>query len=466
MRKLRTQLSLTIMMTVLFTITVICILSNLIINREFEKHIARQEKMKADNIVDNFNNQYNSETKEWNIEYIHGMGMYALYDGYIVKIYDRNDEVVWDAQNHDMAKCTQVMHEITERMEEKRPDVSGEFVSHNYDLTMNGETIGYMVISYYGPFFLTESDFYFLDTLNMVLLIIGGISLILSLIIGSILALRITRPIGKTVYIAKRISEGNYSIRFEGKTKLKELDELAAAINCLTDGLAEQENLRKRLTVDVAHELRTPLTTLASHLEAMIEGVWEPSTKRLQSCYEEIDRLTGLVADLERLAKTESDNLILNKSYVDLMDIAHSCYNKYEIEAKKKNISSVIEGESSFVHADKDRISQVMANILSNAIKYTQENGNIRIEVKDTHNSSIFVVEDDGIGIPRHELSLVFERFYRTDKSRNRKSGGAGIGLAIVKSIVTAHGGTVQAESTEEQGSRFTVTLPKQEEGQ
>ncbi|WP_455718825.1 histidine kinase dimerization/phospho-acceptor domain-containing protein, partial [Anaerosporobacter sp.] len=337
MRKLRTQLSLTIMMTVLFTITVICILSNLIINREFEKHIARQEKMKADNIVDNFNNQYNSETKEWNIEYIHGMGMYALYDGYIVKIYDRNDEVVWDAQNHDMAKCTQVMHEITERMEEKRPDVSGEFVSHNYDLTMNGETIGYMVISYYGPFFLTESDFYFLDTLNMVLLIIGGISLILSLIIGSILALRITRPIGKTVYIAKRISEGNYSIRFEGKTKLKELDELAAAINCLTDGLAEQENLRKRLTVDVAHELRTPLTTLASHLEAMIEGVWEPSTKRLQSCYEEIDRLTGLVADLERLAKTESDNLILNKSYVDLMDIAHSCYNRYEIEAKKKN---------------------------------------------------------------------------------------------------------------------------------
>ncbi|WP_455718920.1 sensor histidine kinase, partial [Anaerosporobacter sp.] len=146
--------------------------------------------------------------------------------------------------------------------------------------------------------------------------------------------------------------------------------------------------------------------------------------------------------------------------------IAHSCYNRYEIEAKKKNISSVIEGESSFVHADKDRISQVMANILSNAIKYTQENGNIRIEVKDTHNSSIFVVEDDGIGIPRHELSLVFERFYRTDKSRNRKSGGAGIGLAIVKSIVTAHGGTVQAESTEEQGSRFTVTLPKQEEGQ
>ena len=193
----------------------------------------------------------------------------------------------------------------------------------------------------------------------------------------------------------------------------------------------------------------------------MIEGVWEPSVERLQSCYEEISRLTGLVSDLERLAKTEGDNLVLNKSYVDLMDIAHSCYDRYEIEAKKKNISLVIAGRSAIAHVDKDRMSQVMANLLTNAIKYTPENGHIRIEVEESENSSIFAIEDDGIGIPEHELSLVFERFYRTDKSRNRKTGGAGIGLAIVKSIVMAHGGTVQANSNKEHGSRFTVTLPK-----
>lgn len=461
MRRLRSQLSLTIMMTVLFTIAVISLLSNVVINHEFEIYKAEQQKKKADNIVANFTNQYNSETQEWNMEFIHGMGMYALYDGYIIKVYDRSGGVVWDAQNHDMAMCTQIMHEITERMEERRPNISGEFISHDYDLTMSGQEIGSMEISYYGPFFFSESDFHFLDTLNVVLVIIGVISLFLSLIIGSLLAARIARPIRKTVYIAKRISEGNYSIRFEGKTKLKELDELAGAINCLTEGLAEQENLRKRLTVDVAHELRTPLTTLASHLEAMIEGVWEPSVERLQSCYEEISRLTGLVSDLERLAKTESDNLVLNKSHVDLMAIAHSCYDRYEIEARKKNIAFVIEGHSSIVHGDKDRLSQVMENLISNAIKYTQENGNIRIEVKDTGENSVFIIEDDGIGIPEHELPLVFERFYRTDKSRNRKTGGAGIGLTIVKSIVTAHGGTVQAESNAEQGSRFTVTLPR-----
>lgn len=461
MRRLRSQLSMTIMMTVLFTIAVISLLSNIIINREFELYKAEQQKKKADNIVANFTNQYNSMKQEWNIEFIHGMGMYALYDGYIIKVYDQSGEVVWDAQNHDMEVCTQIMHEITKRMEAKRPNISGAFVSHEYDLTKNGQKVGSMDISYYGPFFFSESDFHFLDTLNVVLMVIGIVSLFLSLIIGSLLAARITRPIKKTVYIAKRISEGNYSIRFEGKTKLKELDELAAAINCLTEGLAEQESLRKRLTVDIAHELRTPLTTLASHLEAMIEGVWEPSVERLQSCYEEISRLTGLVSDLERLAKTEGDNLVLNKSYVDLMDIAHSCYDRYEIEAKKKNISLVIAGRSAIAHVDKDRMSQVMANLLTNAIKYTPENGHIRIEVEESENSSIFAIEDDGIGIPEHELSLVFERFYRTDKSRNRKTGGAGIGLAIVKSIVMAHGGTVQANSNKEQGSRFTVTLPK-----
>lgn len=461
MRRLRSQLSMTIMMTVLFTIAVISLLSNIIINREFELYKAEQQKKKADNIVANFTNQYNSMKQEWNIEFIHGMGMYALYDGYIIKVYDQSGEVVWDAQNHDMEVCTQIMHEITKRMEAKRPNISGAFVSHEYDLTKNGQKVGSMDVSYYGPFFFSESDFHFLDTLNVVLMVIGIVSLFLSLIIGSLLAARITRPIKKTVYIAKRISEGNYSIRFEGKTKLKELDELAAAINCLTEGLAEQENLRKRLTVDIAHELRTPLTTLASHLEAMIEGVWEPSVERLQSCYEEISRLTGLVSDLERLAKTEGDNLVLNKSYVDLMDIAHSCYDRYEIEAKKKNISLVIAGRSTVAHVDKDRMSQVMANLLTNAIKYTPENGHIRIEVEESENSSIFAIEDDGIGIPEHELSLVFERFYRTDKSRNRKTGGAGIGLAIVKSIVMAHGGTVQANSNKEQGSRFTVTLPK-----
>lgn len=461
MRSLRTQLSLSIVLIVLFTVAVISFLSNLLINREFEKYIAEQQKTKADDLVSNLSSHYNALTQDWNTEYIHGVGMYALYDGYVVKVYDKSGGLVWDAENHDMARCAQIMTEIAARMEKRRPDFGGEFVSHDYDLTLGGQKIGSMVISYYGPYFLSDSDFHFLDTLNLVLVSVGVLSLVLSLVVGGVLARRIARPITKTAYIARQISEGNYAIRFEGKTKSKEFDELAGAINSLAGGLVEQENLRKRLTVDVAHELRTPLTTLGSHLEAMIEGVWEPTAERLQSCYEEIGRLNSLVSDLGRLAKTESESLVLNKADVDLMDIARLSCDQFEIEAKKKNLSIAIAGGSSFVRADRDRLGQVMANLLSNAVKYTPENGSIRVEVKDSEKHGAIIVEDDGIGIPEHELPLVFERFYRTDQSRNRKTGGAGIGLAIVRSIVTAHGGTVVAESRPEQGTRFIVTLPK-----
>lgn len=461
MHNLRTQLSMTMMLLIFLTVAVLGLSSNLVINQAFAQYITKQQQVKADDIISTLSSQYNGLTQEWNVEYIHGTGMYALLDGYVIKVYDRSGESVWDAENHNMAMCMTIMEEISERMEERRPDISGEFVSYDYDLKLSEQKIGSVTIKYYGPYFLSESDFYFLDTLNYIWVITGVISLILAFITSAILARRIARPIATTADIAKRIANGNYSTRFEGNTKTKELAELVTAVNCLADSLDKQENLRKRLTVDVAHELRTPLTTLSSHLEAMIEGVWAPTTKRLQSCYEEISRLSGLVADLERLAKTESDNLILNKTNVDLMEIALSCRNHFEIEIKKKNLTLTITGGSSFVDADKDRLDQVMRNLISNAIKYTAEHGTINITVEDDKNRSILSVEDDGIGIPEHELPLIFERFYRTDKSRNRKTGGAGIGLTIVKSIVTAHGGTIEAKSCAERGSCFIITLPK-----
>lgn len=275
------------------------------------------------------------------------------------------------------------------------------------------------------------------------------------------LARRISRPVTKTAYIAKEISEGNYNIRFEPGTRIKELDDLAEAINQLSDGLGKQESLRKRLTADVAHELRTPLTSLSSHLEAMMEGLWEPTYSRLSSCFEEVKRLGTLVADLEQLARMESENLVLKKSKVDLLNLVQIVSDTMNGELVKRNLSFDLEGTPVMVEADKDRISQVVANLLSNAMKYTPEGGSVKVVVSETPNDGIIKVSDNGIGIPERELALVFERFYRSDKSRDRKTGGAGIGLAIVKSIVTAHGGNVVAESTLEKGSSFTVSLPK-----
>lgn len=461
MKSLRKQLSLSILLVLFLSIFLIGILSNWFINREFEKYITQLGIERRENVVEELSQQYDGFKRNWKLDYVHAIGMNALYDGYIIKLYDIGGNMVWDAENHDMTLCGQIMNEISVRMEERGS--KGGFVDNSYELTQNGKKMGSVSIKYYGPFFMNEADFDFINVMNKVLIVIGVLSGVCAVVVGGFLARRISRPVTKTAYIAKQISEGNYNIRFEPGTRIKELDDLAAAINQLSDALGKQENLRKRLTADVAHELRTPLTSLSSHLEAMMEGLWDPTPERLYSCFEEVKRLGTLVADLEQLARMESENLTLKKSQIDLSGLMKIVSETMNGEIKKKNQSFQMEGETVFVEADKDRISQVIANLLSNAVKYTPEGGSIKVQVSENPKYGIIKVIDNGIGIPERELPLIFERFYRSDKSRDRRTGGAGIGLAIVKSIVTAHGGTVIAESTKEEGSCFTVTIPKGE---
>ncbi|MGL6216667.1 MAG: HAMP domain-containing sensor histidine kinase, partial [Lacrimispora sphenoides] len=437
MKSLRKQLSLSILLTLLVTIGLIGLLSNWVINREFEKYITELGRERRENIVDDLSRQYDGFKRNWKLDYVHAIGMNALYDGYIVKLYDAGGNMVWDAENHDMSLCGQIMNEISARMEERGAE--GGFVDHTFEIDQKGKKVGAVSIKYYGPFFMNEADFNFINVMNTVLLVIGILSSACSVVVGCLLARRISRPVTKTAYIAKQISKGNYDIRFEPGTRIRELDDLADAINHLSDALKTQEGLRKQMTADVAHELRTPLTALSSHLEAMIEGLWDATPERLKSCHEEVMRLGTLVEDLGQLAKIESENLVLNKTRIDLLEIVQTVSDTMEGEISKKNLSLSIEGSPVFAEADKNRFSQVVANLLSNAVKYTPEGGAIEIKVYETDQWGIVKVKDTGIGIPEAELPLIFERFYRTDKSRNRKFGGAGIGLAIVKSIVAAH---------------------------
>lgn len=458
MRSLRSQLTLTMLFILLLTVGLIGFSSNWFISREFVKYITAQERSRSENIVADLEKRYNSFGQGWNADYVHTIGMYSLYDGYILKIYDANGKMVWDAENHDTSLCGQVMDEISVRM--KNLGQSGGFVAHTYDIRQGSQKVGTVSVTYYGPYFLSEHDFTFLSAMNAILLSVGVLAAGASIFVGALLARRIARPITKTAYIAKQIAEGNYGIRFESSIKTRELGELVTAINHMAEAISNQENLRKRLTTDMAHELRTPLTAVSSHLEAMIEGLWEATPERLQSCHDEVKRLGALVADLEQLAKIEGDTLKLHKTTVDFLGIARTVAENMAAEISKKNLSLSVIGAPTMISADQLRIHQVITNLLSNAIKYTPEGGSIQLEVTDTPHSGILRVRDTGIGIPREELSLVFERFYRTDTSRNRKLGGAGIGLTIVKSIVTAHEGTISAES-DAGGSCFTVSIPK-----
>lgn len=459
---LKTDLVLRFALIVLAVISVISIASNILINRQFERYVMQQQNIQAEEIADNLASQYNSETASWNLDYVHGMGMYALNEGYVIKLYDKNEVILWDAEHHDMTLCHDVMESIKLRMKEERPELEGEFVVRRFELSQGGEVIGYLDISFYSPYYLNENAFKFLNALNRILVVVGMVSLAGAVLMGLALANYITVPISKTVELTKQISEGNYRIHFQDGIKSRELWELTQAVDQMAENLEQQENLRRRLTSDVAHELRTPIANISSYMEMMIEEVWEPTPERLKSCYDELQRISSMVSDLERLRQEENENLILEKMDVDLLEFAHAAAGQFERQFAEKHQICTVDGEAAVVPVDKDRMQQVMTNLISNAVKYTGEGGKIHISVENTPDAGILKISDNGIGISKQDCKRIFERFYRTDQSRNRKTGGAGIGLTIVKAIVQAHGGKIMVESEPQKGSCFTVIIPKE----
>jgi len=461
-QSLKTQLSTTILVIVLLTIAVVSLLANIFINRQFTSYVSKQQELEAQIITSTISQQYTQFTDQWDTDFVHATGMYALYEGYIVKVYDKQGVIIWDAQSHDMKLCNQIMDEIANRMKIEYPQLNGEFTSKNYPLVKDGKVVGHISISAFGPFFLNENDFQFIHSLNRILFSVGLVSLVVAVLVGHLLAKRISRPILKTVEATKQIADGNYGVRLAQESNAAELGLLEESINHLAASLETLEKLRKQLTEDVAHELRTPITILQSYLEAMTEGIWEASPERLESCNEEVRRIGKLVGDLERLAKIEGGNLKLHKQRVDLHLLLSKTIQSFGAELENKHLEIILQGEHHELLADEDRLKQVVVNLLSNAIKYSKDGARIQFNIFETRDTVGFRVKDTGIGIPEEELPYIFERFYRADKSRNRATGGAGIGLTIVKAIIEAHGGRISVQSILGEGTEFTVTLPKE----
>jgi len=458
---LRRKLTSTILAVVLLSIAIVSLTSNYFANRLFSDYIKEQQSIQSQIIVSTMISHYDRDAELWNLDYIHALGMFSIYEGYIIKVLDADGAVLWDAQAHDMELCNRIMADIEERMNLQYPGLNGEFKTTMHEMVVDDTLIGFVSISNFGPFFLDDSQFKFLRSLNSVLLGIGFLALFFSIVIGSMLAKRISQPILRTIEAAGHIAAGNYTVRLEETSDTKEVEMLVASINDLANSLESMEAMRKQLTEDVAHELRTPVTILQSYIEAMMDGMWEVTPERLNSCYEEVDRIGRLINDLEKLSRIESEGFHLSKKTVDLRAVLETTVSGFFNELNRKELTVEITGSLSVVSADPDRLRQVATNLLSNAVKYTKEGSLLTFHVFETENEAGFSLTDRGVGIPQEELPYIFERFYRADKSRNRTTGGSGIGLTIVKSIVEAHGGRVEVDSVVGTGSTFTVTIPK-----
>lgn len=464
--RIRTAIALENALLVCLVIALVAILSNLLIRRQFENYVKEQQQTKAEELAQHLATQYDSTQETWNLEFIHGMGMYALSEGYMIELSDNQNQVLWDAQNHDMTMCHQMMQEIQERMERERPDLEGEFVTTRYPLLQSDTEVGYLDVSYYSPFYMSDYDFQFIHALNQILVLVSIFSIAAAVILGIIMTHSMIRPINRMVDMTEKISEGDYHGRIQGPVHSKEMYGLTQSINQMAEALEQQEALRKRLLSDIVHELRTPIAGVTAYLEAFLEKVWEPTPKRLGNCYDELKRMSLLITDMEQLHQVEDENLKLKKEWVDLLELSRQVKQFFESQFMNRGLTCIVEGVASSVYADRERLQQVLVNLVSNAIKYTPTGGKIQILVENRKDEGVLSVCDTGVGISREDQRWIFERFYRVDKSRSRRTGGAGIGLSIVKSIVHAHGGTIFVESQIGKGSRFTVILPKEAMGE
>lgn len=286
-------------------------------------------------------------------------------------------------------------------------------------------------------------------------------TIVLAIIISSIIAKKITSPLIIMRTIAEKMAKGDWSSRIKVKGD-DELANLGQSLNHLTEQLQKQETLRKNLTSDIAHELRTPLATLKSHMEAFKDGVWEPTPEKIDSCYEEIERLIHLVGDLEQLTNLESPDFILEQKKENLQTIIQQCVQMMQSSFLAKEVNLVVTVKDYIpVFVDKNRVIQIVMNILSNSLNHTHANGKVYIQVKEESDFVSLLIKDTGIGIPSSELTKVFERFYRVDKSRSRESGGSGIGLTIVKKLVEAHDGSIKIHSELGKGTTVYISFPK-----
>jgi two-component system sensor histidine kinase BaeS len=299
------------------------------------------------------------------------------------------------------------------------------------------------------------------ESVSLVVLAAGVVAAIAALVLAVLLARRIARPIERLATVAGRTAEGDLRTMApeEGPAEVREL---ARAYNLLVDRLAEQEQIRREFVVNASHELRTPLTNLQGYLEALRDGVLPPDPATFDSLREEVDRLGRLAASLDLLAGGDP-----GRQLPEDVDLASTVRTAVELAAaafaRRSVTVEVVVPEPVLVHARPDELSQVLANLLQNAARYTPAGGTARVELVADAAEAVVRVTNSGSAIPAADLPRVWERFYRVEKSRDRATGGAGIGLAIVKRLVEDAGGRVGAAS-DAASTTFWFALPRMEQ--
>lgn len=451
------------LLLVIFVIAVVLIssfISNGIIDQKFKIYLKQQHEENINKVIRIIEKYYytdKNDLRKFNNE-LNGL---AEVEELFIEIKDLNENVVYSSGQEFIVIKKHRRNMMGEQMKESMDLNSSEYIESSYDITSEGRKVASLTIGYFGSFNMTNEDLIFKRAMNISFVISAIIVLILTIIVSFLISKKISKPLVSLTNTANEIKRGNYNIRSGIKTKTKEIDDLSFSINYLAESLHQQEGLRKRLTSDLVHEIKTPLTILNNFIDAFLDGVWEPDSEKLESCKEEILRLSKMVDNLKNIYLLEESKLNLSKAEFNLSKFLSKIINTFTPIYQKKNIQishSIV--DNIIVFMDMDKIKQIIYNLLSNAYRYTDADGQVKVSLEKNKSNIIIKVMDNGIGIEKEDIINIFERFYRTDLSRARETGGAGIGLTIVKTLTEAHEGEIYVESELGKGSTFILTFP------
>ena len=323
-------------------------------------------------------------------------------------------------------------------------------------VVVSGRRVATAVVSSAGGSLLSPEERHLARSLDDLHLVAAGMAALAAIVVGLLLARSLTQPLHRIRAVAERLGRGELEARVAAGSE-PETGAVGRALNRLAETLQREEELRKASVADLAHELRTPVNGLLGRIEAAEDGVLT-GRGNLAAMHAEALRLTRLLDDLSRLADAERPGLLLEKTPLDLGEVARAVCGSFAPRFAAKGIGFEAVVEPAPVEGDPGRLEQVVSNLLANALASTEPGGKVTVRVSRRGTEAFLEVADTGIGIAAEDLPSIFTRFWRSERSRS--DGGTGIGLAIVRELVRAHGGRIGVESSIGHGARFRVTLP------
>ncbi|MFQ5341492.1 MAG: sensor histidine kinase [Anaerolineae bacterium] len=339
--------------------------------------------------------------------------------------------------------------------------VPAKDVKRGIPIEVDGQVVGRVIPPRTGPPPREPGEERYIARTNRALLLAAVGAAGIALLLGIILARTLTQPLRDLTSATRAMAKGEIEQEVAVRSS-DELGELAASFNQMSADLARANQLRRQMTADIAHDLRSPLTVIAGYVESLRDGVLKPTAERFDTIYNEVEHLQRLVEDLRTLSLADAGELPLNRQLTSPQNLLERAAASYRHQAGQQNVALRVKAAPglSEIDVDPERMAQVLGNLVSNALRYTPAGGQIVLSAEGTADTVLLSVQDSGAGIAPEDLPRVFDRFYRGDAARQQHDGESGLGLAIAKAMVEAHGGTLSVASELGRGTTFMIALP------